>query len=221
MMINHHISDEMLVSYAAGALSDAARLFVASHVQLCERCEDRVAKATLVGGHLLETASETPLSDNSFDHLEALLDKADAEPEEQTGDMTPSADLSHIPAPLQLLLGQDYDALQWKTVAPGVKQYQLPIACEDGEKARLLKLSPGFVTPMHSHHGHEMTLVLKGSFSDESGRYKVGDVQEADGEVDHQPIADTEEDCICFIVTDAPLQFRGIVGKVLQPILGF
>lgn len=220
-MINHHISDETLVSYAAGALSEASALFVASHLHMCERCEERAAKATMIGGCLLENAPETALSEGSFDRLEALLDLPDETNDTRIDVRSASPDLSHMPEPLQLLLGKDYDQLPWKSVAPGVRQFPLPVECEHGEKIRLLKLSPGFVTPMHSHHGHEMTLVLQGSFSDESGRYKIGDVQEADGEVDHQPIADTEEDCICLVVTDAPLQFRGLMGKVLQPVLGF
>ena len=64
-------------------------------------------------------------------------------------------------------------------------------------------------------------MVLQGTFSDETGRYGRGDVQQADGETHHQPVADMGEDCICMAVTDAPLKFDTLAGKILQPFLGF
>ena len=106
-------------------------------------------------------------------------------------------------------------------LAPGVKQIVLPLDQGSGTKTRLLKLAPGFVTPAHSHKGRELTMVLQGSFSDELGRYGPGDVEEADGEVNHQPMADTGEPCICLAVTDAPLRFDNLVGKILQPLFGY
>jgi putative transcriptional regulator len=72
--------------------------------------------------------------------------------------------------------------------------------------------------PTHGHRGQELTLVLAGSFSDEHGTFARGDVEEADEDVEHQPIADPGEDCICLAVTDAPLRLRGIAA-ILQPFL--
>ncbi|MDD7911044.1 ChrR family anti-sigma-E factor [Pseudovibrio exalbescens] len=218
-MINHHISDEMLMSYAAGALSEGASLFVASHIHMCKRCAQRVFTAEAVGGALIDELDGVPMSSGSFDDLMLRIEN---EPSSDAAmeriESTP--DLSHIPEPLQLLLGKDYSELSWKSVAPGIKQFILPVGGNRGEKTRLLKLSPGFVTPTHSHRGYELTMVMQGSYSDESGRYKVGDVQEADGEIDHQPIADTDEDCICLIYTDAPLEFKGVINRILQPFIG-
>ncbi|MTI16288.1 cupin domain-containing protein [Rhodobacteraceae bacterium RKSG542] len=225
-MINHHPSDETILSYAAGAMSAASRLFVSSHLSVCESCRERVRTAEVVGGVLLNDIECTPVSADAFDQLMARIDSNAVETSAVNGVGTSSskvasADMVGLPEPLQLLLDGGFDELKWKTVAPGVKQYPLPVDVLPGEKVRLLKLSPGFVTPEHSHHGHEMTMVLKGSFSDETGRYKAGDVQEMDGSVHHQPIADTEEDCICLVVTDAPLQFKGVINKLLQPFIGF
>jgi putative transcriptional regulator len=58
--------------------------------------------------------------------------------------------------------------------------------------------------------------VLRGGFSDVSGHYMRGDIAIADEDVDHKPVADADEDCICFAVTDAPLKLTGPVGKVIQ-----
>lgn len=218
-MINHHISDEMLMSYAAGALSEGASLFVASHIHMCKKCAQRVFTAEAVGGALVDDLDGVPMTSCGFDDLMARIE---SEEQASTGhnNILVEPELNHIPEPLQLLLGKDYKDLPWKSVAPGVKQFILPVGGNRGEKTRLLKLSPGFVTPEHSHKGYELTMVLQGSFSDESGRYKLGDVQEADGEIDHQPIADTDQDCICLVYTDAPLEFKGVLNRMLQPFFG-
>ncbi len=62
--------------------------------------------------------------------------------------------------------------------------------------------------------------MLKGSFSDISGRFGPGDFEETDESVDHQPIADPGEDCICLAVTDAPLKFKSRIVRMIQPLLG-
>ena len=66
-----------------------------------------------------------------------------------------------------------------------------------------------------------LTLILQGSFSDEIGRFTVGDIADLDNEVEHQPLVDSDVDCICLIATDAPLKFSTLLGKIVQPMTGF
>jgi putative transcriptional regulator len=73
--------------------------------------------------------------------------------------------------------------------------------------------------PSHTHEGSEITLVLRGGFSDATGHYRRGDIAIADSEVDHRPRADEDEDCICFAVTDAPLRLTGPVARFVQRLL--
>ena len=87
-------------------------------------------------------------------------------------------------------------------------------------QVRLLKIPAGKPVPEHSHGGRELTLVLKGSFHDEVDHFGPGDLEEADGELTHQPIAGTGEDCICLAVTDAPLKFRSRLVRLVQPLFG-
>ena len=74
--------------------------------------------------------------------------------------------------------------------------------------------------PTHSHRGLELTLVLCGAFSDATGSYSRGDLQEADEDLEHQPHAAPGEDCICLAVTDAPLRFRSVAARIAQPLIG-
>ena len=83
---------------------------------------------------------------------------------------------------------------------------------------RLLYIPPGQSVPEHGHGGLELTLVLQGSFSDSEGSFGVGDVETAHGEIEHQPVAGQGAPCICLAATDAPLRFRGLIPRLLQPI---
>ena len=45
---------------------------------------------------------------------------------------------------------------------------------------RLFKITPGTTLPTHSHSGTELALILRGSYSDEIGRFQRGDVADVD-----------------------------------------
>jgi putative transcriptional regulator len=62
-------------------------------------------------------------------------------------------------------------------------------------------------------------LVLKGAFSDETARFAVGDVEMADQNLEHTPMADINEDCICLTATDAPLRFNSWFPRLAQRFL--
>lgn len=217
-MISHHLSDDLLWAYATGSLPAGHSLLVSCHVEMCSSCAKRLGEAEMLAGAMLQVGEQAKVSENAFD---ALMGQIDQTPIDAglSAYAPPSSRGNGLPGALWDVLGHDFDDVKWKMVGPGVRQFLLPIRSSEGELARLLKLSPGFVTPEHSHHGSELTLVLKGSFSDETGRYKLGDVQEADDTIHHQPVADTEQECICLAVTDAPLEFKGFIPKLLQPWL--
>ena len=64
-----------------------------------------------------------------------------------------------------------------------------------------------------------MTLVLVGRFKDEFGSIFRGDVQDVDQDTVHQPVAGMVEDCVCFAVTDAPLDFKSFLPRIAQPFI--
>jgi putative transcriptional regulator len=73
--------------------------------------------------------------------------------------------------------------------------------------------------PDHGHRGTELTLVLQGAFSDKTDRFGKGDIEVATQDLNHQPIAEMDEDCICLAATDAPLRFNSLIPRLLQPFL--
>ena len=72
------------------------------------------------------------------------------------------------------------------------------------------------MVPQHTHEGSELTLVLEGAFRDKTGRYARGDLALADGSIEHRPVAEPGEDCMCLTVTDAPLRLTGTETALLR-----
>ncbi len=207
--IQHHISDSLLMSYAAGSLPEAFSLVVAAHVSLCDECRAQLAAFEAVGGAVVE-GEQASMSQGALDQCLARIEgpapKGEPKPRRQ----------GILPGPLAGYVGGDLSAVKWKQLAGGVRQAILPTA--KGATARLLHIPAGAAVPDHGHRGLELTLVLQGAFRDDDGRYGPGDVEIAGEAVDHTPVAEAGADCICLAATDAPLRFRGLFPRLLQPL---
>lgn len=209
--ITHHLTDALLMSYAAGTLPEAFSLVIATHVSLCDECRARLGGYEALGGSVLdgvETLEVAPVS------LEATLARiAGAKPAPKPAQHRPGI----FPRPLQDYVGGDLEAVKWRPVGMGVRQAILPAS--GGATVRLLHIPAGCAVPDHGHRGTELTLVLQGAFRDEDGRFARGDVEVADEAVEHTPVAEAGEDCICLAATDAPLRFRGFLPRIAQRFL--
>ena len=83
----------------------------------------------------------------------------------------------------------------------------------------LIKVGAGRHLPHHGHSGTEYTLVLKGAFSDASGRYARGDLAEADADVDHEPVVENDGECICLAAMEGHMRLHGLLGRIVQPFV--
>ena len=215
-MPHHHPSEEMLLSYAAGSMNEPLALLVATHLALCPQCRHQVAAYEALGGEELEDQAPALLSSDS---LVRVLDRLDA-PEAPAEAMPPwpasNGDL-RLPRPLRDYVAGSLDSLDWHQRGGIAEASLLPE--RDSFKTRLMRIRPKTAIPEHSHHGSEYTLVLTGGFSDHTGHFVRGDVAIADPAVQHKPIADPGEDCVCLAVTDAPLRFTGPIARLLSPLL--
>ena len=208
---HHSVPDDMLMGYASGSLAKAFDLVLATHVSLSDDARARLETFEALGGAVLCDMDEVDVAENS---LEATMDKIrGGSPIER-----PTLSAGTFPAPLQAMVGGDEEAVRWRSVGRGVKQCVLH--SDEGGTARLLLIPAGKAMPEHSHHGTEMTLVLKGAFRDEDGVFARGDLEVADTETNHQPIAEPGEDCICLVATNAKLKFQGLLPRIAQPFVG-
>ena len=212
--IKHHLTDEILMGYSAGTLPEAFNLMVATHVSLCDACRAQLAACDSVGGVLLDEHDilNTQMQPDSFAATIAMI--------EQGVPITKAPAVkkpSVLPSPLQDYIGGDLSEIKWRPIGMGVKQAILPASKQ--ASARLLMIPAGAAMPDHGHHGLEMTMVLQGAFKDDDGYFARGDVDIADSDLEHTPMADIHEDCICLAVSDAPLRFKGILPRIMQSFI--
>ena len=203
------------MAYSAGQLPEAFSLMAATHISLCDECRARVESFDAVGGALLsgsDTSDTVAMDTGALEATFALI--AGENPGTQ---ITPKKVGGVLPQPLQDYIGGDLEAVRWRPMGMGVKQAILSTSKD--ASARLLYIPAGTAMPDHGHNGTEMTMVLQGAFVDADDYFARGDVEIADEDLEHTPIADIGEDCICLAVTDARLKFNGLIPKIAQHFL--
>ncbi|MCC7426296.1 MAG: cupin domain-containing protein [Alphaproteobacteria bacterium] len=211
----HHPTESTLLRFAAGRLPASHALVVAAHLEGCPACRAGVRAAEIVGGALL---AEMPAAVMAEDALTRALARLD-EPASKPAPPPPARDLAPgVPLPAAL---RDLAVPRWRWMAPGIHRIALDIpGAAPGERAYLLRVAPGTELPEHGHEGEEITCILSGSFSDTTGTYGPGDVAEMDEEGDHRPVADAGVPCICLIATQGRLRMRGLLARLIQPLVG-
>jgi len=221
----HHPGEEMLLGYASGDLAEPFALVVATHLALCPECRAAVDRLEALGGVLLERVG---IETGNAASLESAIDAAIARAARLSDAGVPDRPAPRrvtgvsdrlFPQPLLDYVGGGLDRVPWKTLAPGIR-HCIVARDADGDTARLLSIAPGHAVFEHSHGGTEMTLVLQGSYTSGGAHFRRGDLEQADDSVVHRPVAGDEATCICLAVTDAPLRFRNVVGRLLQPLFG-
>ncbi|MGF1543128.1 MAG: ChrR family anti-sigma-E factor [Parvularculaceae bacterium] len=216
--IEHHARTETLASYAAGALDEARSVVVATHITRCPTCREAVRDFESLGGAMLENIEPAPMSAGS---LASLWEMAGEQIDAPAGPVSPAANDLDLEAakPLRAYLNSSLDDIEWRPFAPGVSQHILEAEGYRKGVLRLIKIQPGTRLVRHTHRDEEVTLILRGAYEDEIGEFRAGDLADLDDGVVHSPRAVGDEPCICVIATNAPLVFKGVVGKVLQPFV--
>ncbi|NYZ61420.1 ChrR family anti-sigma-E factor [Luteimonas deserti] len=216
--LQHHPDPTTLLGYAAGAIPTAFAVVVAAHLEVCPTCRAAVRDAEHTGARLVEQQEGAPLSAGAREALRARLGIEAMLPRPAHRDVAPVRDPDLLPASLQPFFGARYSTLRWRRVVPGV-HYLRAEAPGDGGGLMLLRTAPGQGIPMHSHAGHEVTMILRGAYEDALGRFGAGDVADLDEDVEHQPVTTAGEACICVAATEAPMRFHGWMARALQSVL--
>jgi putative transcriptional regulator len=203
----------LLADYAAGHLNPALHSLVAAHLEMKPDNRSFVSSLEAVHARALEDVAPVELSNR-----QAILDRVFAAGDRQVAGAVRKRSAS-LPEALYSYVGRDLEDVKWRSVLPGLKEFRISDKGSETE-ASLLWIRSGSRMPAHTHDGQEVTLVLKGAFSDTVGHYGRGDISIADGDIDHRPRADDSGDCICFAVTDAPLRLTGPIGRFLQRFTG-
>jgi putative transcriptional regulator len=212
-MITHHPDDATLMSYAAGSLPEALSAVVAAHVANCPRCSRELATMNALGGVMLAGLSPARLTSAtpSMDLTRAPRPDRSAQPDEADAD---------VPLPLRPLVGPRLADIPWRRLGFGVWHLPLPLSPRATGDLRLIKVARGLAMPEHGHGGAELTLVLAGAYRDEMGTFRTGDLADLDDAVEHRPVADPDEGCICLIASEQRARFKGLIARLVQPLTG-
>lgn len=221
-MIQHHPDDNLLAEYSAGCIPWALSLGVATHLHFCAECRDRVMRMNQVGATMLNNCAPKAIADDAFEQLMQKIKRSDADlpsPAPQVAPPRQQKDkmLNDLPKVVAKLIPND-KPLRWRFVSPALRMARLQTGQSQYEVA-FHRISTGGKVAEHDHKGLEVTIVLKGSFSDGDGVYIPGDfLVRQSGEV-HRPTAAQNQDCLCFSISEAPVQLTGLMGKIVNPFL--
>jgi putative transcriptional regulator len=217
--MSHHPDDATLMSFAAGSLPEPLALVIASHCAICPRCTAEVKSMERLGSAVF--AELQPASLIGAVPVMALRSTessvSSAAPRSPVDDYDADAD---VPLPLRHLVGGKLDNIQWQRLGIGV--WHAPVLQHKSARGdvRLLRVEPGRAMPEHGHGGSELTMILRGSYQDEIGRFGPGDVADLDDDIEHRPVADAQTGCICIIASEKQAVFKGFFARLIQPLTG-
>lgn len=224
--VKHHPSADMLLSYSAGTATATHALCIATHLEHCSSCRAAHQRNNAIGGRFVEELDSAGENTNrvSAEVKNSLFAKLEGrKPAHQQAisansapEKTPAA--KAIPRVLSKLIPKGFSSLKWQIISTSARSTVL-FKDESGVNVSLLKLLPGGQVARHGHLGDEYTIVLTGSFSDESGVYQPGDFLCRSKDDCHTPVATKDAECICLVVQEAPLQFTNGIFRLLNPWL--
>jgi putative transcriptional regulator len=214
MSIEHHPTDSLLAAFAAGTLDHGQHIAIATHLVSCPQCRTFVRSMEKVGGAVLTSLMPASMSYDALAKVEAQLDEPVLPAAADTAPTIPETEVPGLPKFLRR-----YRFGNWKWIAPSVHLRPIILPYASGTRVFLLKSGPGTKMLEHTHTGIEMTCVLSGAFSQDGGHYGPGDFDLGDETIDHLPVVETGQDCVCLVAMQGELRLNGLLGRIIQPFV--
>ncbi len=161
-----------MLDHATASLPPALLVAGDLHVSLSASGAGTAALWDAVGGALLESAASRDMA--------------------ATARRSPWRSLQRPQAPI--LLARDLDRLSWRRGLSGVRHSRAGV-----RSGAFMRLEPGQAVPKHNHSALEATVVLRGALRDDGKVYEPGDLALGIPGEFHQPQAEGDEPCICFV----------------------
>lgn len=193
----HHPSADILSAYAAGLLEPGFALVVGAHLEACVSCRAGVAELESASGAALADLAPSAIAPGSLARAMARLDAARIAP---------------VPDQRPLLERLPLKPRKW--VAPGVWAAAVDTPHAPENRVYVLSIRAGMPTAQHTHSGQEFCTVLQGSYRDQMGVFAAGDFAAAGAEIDHRPMVEGDEPCVCLFATEGRLMPRGLIGRI-------
>jgi putative transcriptional regulator len=225
-MVSFHPDSRFLTDFTTGSLSISEALCVSAHLHYCGKCRARVQQLTDVGSHLFNRLEpESTESDDGFETLMQRIEQHEtAETDEDDGGAVTSPQhdplVGRLPPALGRLFRRSLDSLDWLQLGRSLRIAPVDLGDSRRETA-LYDIRAGGRMPEHEHRGEEITVLLKGSFSDRDGKYSRGDFVVRNAGEPHQPTATQDTDCVCLISLERPVKARSLFHRLLEPLVEY
>ena len=202
-MIRYHPDARFLTDYAAGSLPTSQALCVATHLHYCASCRVKIRDLTELGAELFSRQSAAAVEGAEFDRL---MQRIESQPEanEWRAMVRPINVVSILPRAVHKLTNGNLNELRWRRIGRNVRLSRLNVGDRQRETS-LLFIKAGGSVPEHKHKGDEITVILRGSFSDREDKYSVGDFIVRTKRETHRPVASQDQDCLCLTTLDEPI----------------
>ncbi|MEX0739946.1 MAG: ChrR family anti-sigma-E factor [Pseudohongiella sp.] len=227
-MVSFHPDAKFLTDFAAGNLPLSEAICVAAHLEFCSKCRSHAQQLSDLGGQLMvRLEPDVAADDGGFDKLMARIETGDAgadntavAPAAAEAARISPANTSGLPRVVQKLAADGLHGLKWAQFGKSLRIAPVNI----GEKSRetaIYDIKAGGRMPEHEHRGEEITVLLKGSFSDAEGKYVKGDFVVRHVGERHQPTATLDTDCICLVSLEKPVKPSSIWYRLLEPLVQY
>lgn len=224
-MVSFHPDAKFLTDFAAGNLPLSEAICVAAHLEYCSKCRSHVQQLTDLGAQLMDRLQPQPAAadDQGFDALMQRIDAGDTDvPAPSSPDIgrASTANPLGLPRVVQKLTAGNLRSLKWAQFGKSLRIAPVNV----GEKSRdtaIYDIKAGGRMPEHEHRGEEITVLLKGSFSDAEGKYVKGDFVVRHAGERHQPTATLDTDCICLVSLAQPVRPSSIWYRLLEPLVQY
>lgn len=214
-MIKLHPTQQQLQKFADGTIDPVMGLVVAAHVDMCECCQQQVAKfEEALSDDVFTISEDTILTSEMEQMMQTIMESSS--PSEGAYCEVPHVELDGRFFQLPRALGSFAKRTDGWSHLVG-KLWQSSAVISGDVKGHFVFLGPGAQVPEHTHKGDEVTLVIDGEFEDEFGLYKEGDFIVRNGEHQHTPKTVSANGCLVFTIVDEPLHFTSGVARLLNP----
>jgi len=216
MTARHHPGEEVLLGYASAILAEPLALVVATHLALCPDCRAAVDRLEALGGVLLERIGET----GNVASLENAIDSRDR-PRRAPAPTLPHRAVhatcrSAVPAAAARLCRRRSRSSRMEDLGAGIRPSRGRQQC--GWRHGAVLSWRGRRDPGAHPSRRRDDLGAAGQLHAGGERFQRGDLSRLTKPSWITTRSRPEATCICLVVNEAPLKFRGMLGRLLQPL---
>ncbi len=233
-MISYHPDSRFLTDFAAANLPLSEAVCVSAHLEFCGKCRAHVQQLADIGGHMLARLQPQGVETSSFDRLMFRIGNGDGvqqaaadatlptslvalEAEEPSRSSTAGVSL---PRALRRVAAGGLDNMSWVQFGKALRVAPVRIS-GDARETAIYDIKAGGRMPEHEHRGEEITVLLKGRFSDAEGSYSQGDFVVRNAGEAHHPMATQDTDCICLVSLERPVRPLSWFYRLLEPYVQY